>query len=686
MSEIKKSNKSGISEVTLGTTVFITIITLFIGFIAGLSWENFKPYLGAKNSSSDSIDLSSVQNLYRKLKENYDGDLDKKALIEGAKRGLVSAAGDEYTSYMTESEAKDYRTAIEGDIKEAGIGISFAKREDYVRVLRTLPDNPAREAGVLAGDIIFAIDDVEVWQEDAESIMLKLRGEEGSKIKLTVVRNREKIDFDLTRATINNVSADVSYDGDIAILSIYRFSSDTYKLVKELASDIASKNPRGLIVDLRGNGGGYVNAARDILGLWVSGEKVLIQKSRIAADAISYSPRGEAIFKDLKTVVLINNGTASASEIMVGALKDYEKATIVGEKSYGKGVMQALINVDSNALLKVTAAHWYTPKENSIDGTGITPDIEVKRTYEEINKGIDPQLDKAKELLTNQIKYDIIQILALVMRAFLCYNTSMTKSNLRALASSKTLGPTPVIEVKNLSKTYGKRNVAFKALEGINLKIYPGESVAIIGKSGSGKSTLMHLMALLDKPTTGSIKILGMNASKLKGKKLNRLRNRYFGFVFQQFFMNSNDTVLENVLLPLKIGKVSRLKRKKLALKALDIVDLENKAKNKATNLSGGQKQRVCIARAIVNNPKIIFADEPTGNLDSGTGKKIIDLLFDLNKHGATLIIVTHDEDLAALCGRQIRIVDGKIVAETKSRRATSLRKTSILEGRKEDR
>jgi putative ABC transport system ATP-binding protein len=149
--------------------------------------------------------------------------------------------------------------------------------------------------------------------------------------------------------------------------------------------------------------------------------------------------------------------------------------------------------------------------------------------------------------------------------------------------------------------------------------------------------------------------------------------------------MNSNDTVLENVLLPLKIGKVSRFKRKKLALKALDIVDLENKAKNKATNLSGGQKQRVCIARAIVNNPKILFADEPTGNLDSGTGKKIIDLLFGLNQKGTTLIIVTHDEDLAALCDRQIRIADGKVVTENKQK-AGYIRRTAIREGMKEDR
>lgn len=222
-----------------------------------------------------------------------------------------------------------------------------------------------------------------------------------------------------------------------------------------------------------------------------------------------------------------------------------------------------------------------------------------------------------------------------------------------------------VIEVKNLVKVYGKRSAAFKALKNLNLDIYEGESVAIIGKSGSGKSTLMHLIALLDKPTSGTIKIEGVDSTKLRARKLNRLRNRSFGFVFQQFFMNPNDTVLENVMLPLKIAGTKRKARKELAKNAIKTVGLEERIKFKANDLSGGQKQRVCIARALVNNPSIIFADEPTGNLDSATGDKVIKLLFDANKKGTTLIIVTHDEDLAALCSRQVRIMDGKIVEDT---------------------
>lgn len=227
-----------------------------------------------------------------------------------------------------------------------------------------------------------------------------------------------------------------------------------------------------------------------------------------------------------------------------------------------------------------------------------------------------------------------------------------------------------LLSTRNLKKVYGKRDAKFEALRGLNLEINAGESVAIVGKSGSGKSTLMHLLALLDKPTSGEITLNGRSTSKLKNRKLNRLRNKEFGFVFQSFFMNANDSVLNNVILPLKIAGISRRERKRRAMEALKVVELDDKAKNKAKDLSGGQKQRVCIARAIVNNPKVIFADEPTGNLDSATGDKIEKLLFDLNKEkGITLIIVTHDEELAAKCQRQIRIADGEIVEDAKTKK-----------------
>ena len=222
-----------------------------------------------------------------------------------------------------------------------------------------------------------------------------------------------------------------------------------------------------------------------------------------------------------------------------------------------------------------------------------------------------------------------------------------------------------VIEAKNLTKIYGKKAAAFTALKNINLSIYEGESVAIVGKSGSGKSTLMHILALLDRPTKGEILIDGKNASKLKNKELNKLRNERFGFVFQQFFMNANDTVLENVLLPLKIAKLGRKKRKKEALEALKIVDLESKVKNKATDLSGGQKQRTASCRALVSNPKLIFADEPTGALDSKSATDLLKALSSLNEdQEATIMMVTHDAFAASFCRRILFISDGRLSRE----------------------
>ncbi|MGX7031389.1 ABC transporter ATP-binding protein [Vagococcus zengguangii] len=222
-----------------------------------------------------------------------------------------------------------------------------------------------------------------------------------------------------------------------------------------------------------------------------------------------------------------------------------------------------------------------------------------------------------------------------------------------------------VLTVKNVEKEYKIGKNTFKALKGVSLSIKKGESIAIIGKSGSGKSTLMHILALLDKPTSGEIELLGQNVKDINKKVLNHLRNETFGFVFQQFFINPKDTVLDNVMLPLKINGLNNKERKRRVMNALKSVELDDKAQNNANDLSGGQKQRVCIARAIVNEPDIIFADEPTGNLDSKTGEKIEELLFNLNREkGITLIVMTHDPELANKCDRQIHIKDGYIVEE----------------------
>ena len=219
-----------------------------------------------------------------------------------------------------------------------------------------------------------------------------------------------------------------------------------------------------------------------------------------------------------------------------------------------------------------------------------------------------------------------------------------------------------MIELKNVTKIYGKKKNQFVALNDVSLRIPTGVSVAILGKSGSGKSTLMHAISGLDRPQQGEVIIDGQDILKLKQKQVDEFRARKIGFIFQSFFVQGNESVADNVSLPLEIVKTPRNLRESKINEALKAVDLYEKRKNRAKDLSGGQKQRLAIARAIVGSPQIIFADEPTGNLDSETGAKVEELLFNYNKQeGATLIIVTHDVDLAKKCDYQILIKDGKI-------------------------
>ncbi len=389
-------------QVNLGTTIFSSLITLAIGIFLGSNWNNlylqFSPYINPAQKVTSNIKWDDLNEVYSQISSNFDGSIDKTKLIEGAKKGLTAALDDPYTVYYDSKEAAEFKSDLKGEIKEAGVGIEMMKQGDYVVVTRTLPNNPARKAGVHAGDIIFAINGEEVWDKDTEIIASKLRGPSGEKVKLTVARDKQKLDFELVREKINNVSADITYQDKTAIISVYRFSEDTGTLVQSFTKDFKNKGINKVILDLRNNGGGYVTAARDLLSLWLDGDKILTQKSATIGQTVTYAKRGEATLKDMKTIVLVNNATASASEIVAGALKDYKKATILGTKTYGKGVVQTMLELSGGSLLKITTAHWYTPEGQTINKTGISPDVEVERSYSDINSGKDPQLDKAKTL------------------------------------------------------------------------------------------------------------------------------------------------------------------------------------------------------------------------------------------------------------------------------------------------
>jgi putative ABC transport system ATP-binding protein len=220
---------------------------------------------------------------------------------------------------------------------------------------------------------------------------------------------------------------------------------------------------------------------------------------------------------------------------------------------------------------------------------------------------------------------------------------------------------TGAIELKNVSRTFKIGDETLNALDGINLRINPGQFVAITGPSGSGKSTLANIIGGLDSPTSGNVEVDGMDLSHVKDSQLSNYRNRHIGFVFQSFNLQGNNTALENVMMPMIFAKIRKSERKTRGLECLKAVGLEDRVKYKASQLSGGQRQRVAIARALALNPKIIIADEPTGNLDSARGAEIMHLLKNLNKQGITLIIITHDNNIAREAGRILNIHDGKL-------------------------
>ena len=221
---------------------------------------------------------------------------------------------------------------------------------------------------------------------------------------------------------------------------------------------------------------------------------------------------------------------------------------------------------------------------------------------------------------------------------------------------------TPFLKADSIVKEYRIDGTEIRALDNVSIEVYKGELMSIVGKSGSGKSTLMHILGLLDTPSSGKVVINGDEVSRLKERYIAKVRNNEIGFVFQSFHLLQRATALENVMLPLMYSLVPKHLWNKMAREKLDLVGLSDRMDNKSNELSGGQKQRVAIARALVNDPSIILADEPTGNLDSKTGESIFELFTTLNKQGKTIVIVTHDEELSQKTNRQIALKDGKIV------------------------
>ena len=386
----KKDDK--VSKSTLLLSVALVAVVAFVaGTRSDQLYAAIAPVFGIK-ASADTLDTAVLQQAFRELKANYDGSLDAGKLTDGAARGMVAAAGDRYTVFMDKEEAEQFNKDLRGEI--SGIGCEIGVRGDRATVLRVLADSPAQAAGMKAGDIFVSVNGEAVEGLDATTVASKVRGEKGTTVKLVMQRGEEQKEFTITRAQVTDASVRWSIDNGIGTITMSRFDDDTGRLATQAATEFKAQGVKGVVLDLRGNGGGYLSAAVNVAGIWLDNKVVVTEKANGKVTGTEKTG-SNALLGGMKTVVLVNGASASASEIVAGALQDHKAATIVGEKTFGKGTVQKVVNLLDGRLLKVTIARWYTPNGKNITKEGISPDTKVELTSEDANAGRDPQLEAA---------------------------------------------------------------------------------------------------------------------------------------------------------------------------------------------------------------------------------------------------------------------------------------------------
>jgi len=394
---VSKQKPAGISKSVYFLTIAVTVV---IGFVAGTRSNEvlgaIAPVFGLKVATG-SIDLGAVERTYQQLAANYDGKLDKKALVDGASRGLVAAAGDRFTVFMDAKEAGEFDDDLSGNIG-GGIGAEIGIRKDKPTLVRILAGNPAEKAGLQANDVILAVNDQSTEGWTADKTATAVRGEVDTTVKLKIERDGQEKTYTVTRATVDNPSVDSSVKDGIGTLTITRFDDQTGTLAKKAAENFKRQNVKSVVLDLRDNGGGYITAAQDVAGLWLKNKLVVSERTN-GKTTDELTSGNDPVLAGIPTVVLVNGNTASASEIVSGALQDYKVATLIGEKTFGKGTVQKVLDLGAGTRLKVTIARWYTPNGKNIDKAGITPDQTVKLSEDDMNNSRDPQMNAAKKKL-----------------------------------------------------------------------------------------------------------------------------------------------------------------------------------------------------------------------------------------------------------------------------------------------
>jgi carboxyl-terminal processing protease len=341
--------------------------------------------------------------VYNSLRSNYDGKLDTTKLLDGMKTGLVQAAGDPYTEYFDASSASDFNNQLSGTF--SGIGAELGQdAQGNLQIVSPIDGTPASKAGLKPQDIVTQIDGKTTSDMSVDEAVTKIRGKKGTKVMLQVVRDKaDTLNFTITRDDIKipSVSSKI-LDGNIGYMKINQFGSDTSSLAQKAAQDFKDKNVKGVVLDMRGNPGGLLDAAVNVSSLWLPGGKTILQEKRGGTVVSTETSTGNDILNGVPTAVLIDQGSASASEITAGALHDNGVASLFGVKSYGKGSVQQVINLPNSTEMKVTIARWYRPNGQNIDKKGITPEHAVKISADDVKAGNDPQKDAAVQFITDK--------------------------------------------------------------------------------------------------------------------------------------------------------------------------------------------------------------------------------------------------------------------------------------------
>lgn len=401
----------------LSLVIFFVLVSFIAGMYVPGKNEALKDlakkeavYLGSvigkyndKDSFSQDIDFRLFWDVWDVLKRDYvDKDkLNEKEMFYGAIQGLVDSTGDPYTVFMDPRMSQEFEDDLAGTFE--GIGAEIGIRNEILTIVSPLDGAPAEKAGLRAGDKIYAIDGESTAGISIDEAVRKIRGQKGTNVVLTISRDgiNEAREVTITRGTIVVKSVKTKLREDnIFVIEISNFNDDTYELFSQTVGEIISTNPKAIILDLRNNPGGYLDTAIEVASEWIE-DGVIVSEQFSEEQKNDFLARGRARLKDYKTVVLINEGSASASEIVAGALQDYSKASLVGKKTFGKGSVQTLEEFEDGSSVKITVAKWLTPNGNYINEKGILPDYEVDLTNEDYDNNLDPQMEKAIDLINN---------------------------------------------------------------------------------------------------------------------------------------------------------------------------------------------------------------------------------------------------------------------------------------------